>query len=118
VAGDPYDISVGGTDVRRITGHMAATQPSWVGGRPTNRAETASSMELNEQWYQPAELAPTGSSDAGCRPESTASDIPFSAAVFSAAMRCSWAACQTLHNAARGRHRLEHSGQRPRGSGA
>ena len=29
-----FDISVGGTDVRRITGHMAAAQPSWMGGNP------------------------------------------------------------------------------------
>ena len=28
------DISVGGTDVRRIAGHMAAAQPSWMGGNP------------------------------------------------------------------------------------
>jgi hypothetical protein len=34
VAGDPFDISVGGTDVRRITGHVAATQLSRVGGDP------------------------------------------------------------------------------------
>lgn len=32
--------------------------------------------------------------------------------------RCSCAARHTLHNAARGRKRLEHSGQRPRGSSA
>ena len=41
-----FDISVGGTDVRRITGHMAAAQPFVDGGEPTNSGETASSIEL------------------------------------------------------------------------
>ena len=31
-------LSVGGTDVRRITGHMAAAQLSWEGGSPTTSA--------------------------------------------------------------------------------
>ena len=33
-----FDISVGGTDVRRIAGHMAAAQPSWMGGNPRTGA--------------------------------------------------------------------------------
>jgi hypothetical protein len=40
VAGDPFDISVGGTNVHRITGHVTATQPSWMRGKPTTFGET------------------------------------------------------------------------------
>jgi hypothetical protein len=41
------DISVGGTDVRRITGHIGGCSALVGGGRPTNHGETASSMELS-----------------------------------------------------------------------
>lgn len=101
------------------------------GGRPTNRDETASSMELTTQWYQRVAPAPTGTlagnRDIGWHirdrtrrapapnPEEEETDLEDTV---SAETRCSWAARHTLHGAARGRQRLEHSGQRPRGSGA
>jgi hypothetical protein len=46
VAGDPSTSRSGARTFRRITGHMAATQPSWVRGSPTTFGETASFMEL------------------------------------------------------------------------
>ena len=46
VAGDPFDISVGGTDIRRFISHLTVTQLSWMRGKPTTCGETVSSMEL------------------------------------------------------------------------
>ncbi|HET9118023.1 MAG TPA: hypothetical protein VFN75_08125 [Pseudonocardiaceae bacterium] len=47
MAGDPFDISVGGTDIRRFISHLTATQLSWMRGEPTTFGKTASSMELS-----------------------------------------------------------------------
>jgi hypothetical protein len=60
VAGDPSTSRSGARTFRRITGHMAAAQPSWVrGGAPTMFGETARSMELKFS-SPPATPAPTG----------------------------------------------------------
>lgn len=86
---------------------------------------------VDKQWYQRVAPAPTGTlagnKDIGWHirdrtrrapdpdPEEEGTDLEDTV---SAETRCSWAARHTLHGAARGRQRLEHSGQRPRGSGA
>lgn len=46
VAGNRSTSRSGGTDVRRFTSHLTDTQFSWMRGKPTTFAETASSMEL------------------------------------------------------------------------
>jgi hypothetical protein len=86
---------------------------------------------VDKQWYQRVAPAPTGTlagnRDIGWHirdrtrrgpdpdPEEEGTDLEDT---ISAETRCSCAARHTLHGAARGRQRLEHSGQRPRGSGA
>ena len=104
------------------------------GGRPTSRDETASSMELTYRWYQRVAPAPAGTlvgnRDIGWHirdrtrrapdpdPEETDPEETDPEDTSSPETRCSCTARHTLHGAARGRQRLEHSGQRPRGSGA
>jgi hypothetical protein len=130
----PFDISVGGTDVRRIAGHMAAAQPSWVGGSPTNQWRDRQLYGVGSSGRrQRAAAAAVGNMAAGwrtCHPfrsalnlekiDSEAVDSAETACegTLSAETRCSCAACHTLHDAARERQWPEHSGQRPRESGA
>ena len=96
------------------------------GGGPTNRGEAASSMELaygvESVWYQRAAPTPAGTlaghGDVDGRIRDRIRRTPDPEDTVSAETRCSCAARHTLHGATRGRQRLEHSGQRPRGSGA
>ena len=102
------------------------------GGRPdeTWRDRQLYGIEVNSD--QCTAAGPTESSDTGGRIGGTAKRAPVTHAPdmeetnpeatapfpLSAWTRCSCAARHTLHSAVRGRQRLEHSGQRPRGPGA
>jgi hypothetical protein len=104
------------------------------GGAPRNSGETASSMELGSSGRrQRAAAAAVGNMAAGWRtchplrsalilekidPEAVDSAEAACEGTLSAETRCSCAACHTLHDAARERQWPEHSGQRPRESGA
>jgi hypothetical protein len=139
VAGDP---STSRSGARTFAGSPATWRllslRGW-GGAPRNSGETASSMELclygiaigGER--QRATPAAAGSMAVGWRachplrlalslektdPEAVDSAETACEGTLSAEMRYSCAACHTLHDAARDRQWPEHSGQRPRESGA
>lgn len=134
MAGDP---STSRSGARTFAGSPATWRllslRGW-GGAPRISGETASSMELGSSGRrQRAAAAAVGNMAAGwrtCHPlrsalslekiDSEAVDSAETACegTLSAETRCSCAACHTLHDAARERQWPEHSGQRPRESGA